>query len=198
MPRGAPRPVRRVCPGASRANDAQPPGAAAIERALGAADDRLGAERHGDVERAADFDAVEIRRRDADDGERVAVEVDCAPEDLRYRRRTRAARSRSSGRRPGRPARRSRRSSSAVKGRPTYGVTPSTSKKRPLTKMPATGRASPPALRLNRAPPWREHAAEEVLMIAEVFPLRVGERGARLAVPVRWAAERGATSRSGS
>ena len=43
--------------------DPQPPVAAAIERALGAADDRLGAERHGDVEGAADFDAEEVRRR---------------------------------------------------------------------------------------------------------------------------------------
>ena len=41
----------------------QPPGAAAVERALGAADDRFGAERNGHVERAADFEAVELRRR---------------------------------------------------------------------------------------------------------------------------------------
>ena len=53
----------------------QPPVAAPIERALLAADDRLGAERRRDVEGAADLHAAEIALRDADDRERVSVEL---------------------------------------------------------------------------------------------------------------------------
>src|SRR6185295_2655382 len=43
-----------------------------------AAAERLGAQRHGHVERPPDFDAEEARRRDADDVVAVAVEDDAA------------------------------------------------------------------------------------------------------------------------
>ena len=62
--------------GRQPSDDRQPPVAAAIERALPAADDRLGAERRRDVEGAADLHAAEIALRDADDRERMAVERD--------------------------------------------------------------------------------------------------------------------------
>src|SRR5207247_7178042 len=47
---------------------------AAIETAVAAANQRLVAERHRDVEAAADVDAEELRRRHADDGERHTIE----------------------------------------------------------------------------------------------------------------------------
>ena len=60
-----------------------------------AARERLGAQRHGDVEGAADFDAEEARRRHADDVVGVAVERQRCGRSPPGCRRTRAARSRS-------------------------------------------------------------------------------------------------------
>ena len=61
----------------------QPPVRAAIERALLAANERLGAERDGDVERAPDVDAEEPGRRDADDRERHAFDHERPADDVR-------------------------------------------------------------------------------------------------------------------
>jgi hypothetical protein len=52
----------------------EPPETAAVERALRAADDRLGAERHRHVEGTAHGDAEELARRHADHREWVAVQ----------------------------------------------------------------------------------------------------------------------------
>src|SRR5438132_13893690 len=52
----------------------QPPRRSAIEVRLLAAQERLAAERHRDVERASDFSAEQLRRRDADDCERHAID----------------------------------------------------------------------------------------------------------------------------
>ncbi len=68
--------------GAQAAHHVQPPGRAAIERALLAANEGLGAERDGDVERAADVDAKEPGRRDADDRERHAFDDERPADDV--------------------------------------------------------------------------------------------------------------------
>ena len=60
----------------------QPPRRPAIEVRLFPAEQRLAAERHGDVERPSDFRAEEFRRRDADDRERHAVDRDLLPDDV--------------------------------------------------------------------------------------------------------------------
>ena len=158
-------------------DDRQPPVAAAIERALRAADDRLGAERRRDVEGAADLHAAEIALRDADDRERVAVERDrfadhigaaavfALPESVTQDR------DRSVG-----PA-----AAPVVVGGEQSGrcaaCTPSVSKKRPLTNRPCALRVSPPAFRLKRGLPYARDADQDVLVIADVLPLRVGQRG---------------------
>jgi hypothetical protein len=61
----------------------QPPGAPARERARVALHARRGAERHRDVERAADVGAEEPARRDAHHGDGHAVERERAPDDVR-------------------------------------------------------------------------------------------------------------------
>ena len=65
---------------------AQPPVRAAIERALLAADERLRAERDRDVERPADVDAKESRRRDADDRVGDALDRQRLADDVRRAR----------------------------------------------------------------------------------------------------------------
>ena len=70
-------------PGLQAAHRAEKPDVFLVERRARAAREGLGAERHRDVERAADLHPEEARRRHADDLERVAVERDAAAEDRR-------------------------------------------------------------------------------------------------------------------
>ena len=70
--------VARGLPGLQPDHGLEPPGRAAIEHALLAADERLGAERDRHLELPADLGAKELRRRDADDRERHALDGDRA------------------------------------------------------------------------------------------------------------------------
>src|SRR5581483_6617525 len=63
---------------------AQPPRRAVVQRRLAPADERLRAEGEGHVERLANVEAEEIRRRHADDGERDAIQRDCAADGVRH------------------------------------------------------------------------------------------------------------------
>src|SRR5262245_36917912 len=56
----------------------QEPGVGRIEGRTGAAAERLGAQRHDDVEGAAYLDTEKTRRRDADDVEGVTIQLQAA------------------------------------------------------------------------------------------------------------------------
>jgi hypothetical protein len=157
---------------------AQPPRAALIERALGAADERLGAERHRDVEGAADLDAEELRRGDADDCEGMAVERD-RPSEHGGVAAVFAA--------PERVAEhRDRPVLAALPLVVLVGEGPADDRADAQDVEEAAAReqagdlarlAAGVQVEARRAD--GEDAAEEVLVIAQVFPLRVGERQAR-------------------
>ena len=104
----------------------------------------------GDVERAPDVDAVELRRRDADDVETVTVEQQRTADRRRVTRHTHAARTR--GRVPMAGAH-PFTSSDGPNSRPAAGRTPSVEKKLPLTNKACAGRRSPPCARSNDMPP---------------------------------------------
>ena len=137
---------------------------------------RGGAERQRDVERLADLEAGERRRRDADDGE------------WPIERRSACCRSRSRGRRDvvcqnawlttAACAPHPRRSSSGPSSRPRHGAMPSTRKNSPLTHRPRAARASTPRPTTNPVSPHANIAGERALVAANQLPERI--RGLRV------------------
>ena len=158
----------------------QPPVAAPIERAFLAANDRLGAERRRDVEGAADLQAEEIAVRDADDRERVAVEVN------RFSDHVRAAAILALPEAVTEDRHRSIRSAAApvIVGREE---TPDVRRYAERVEEPP---ADEEALRVARLAAGVQvearvavgaDADQHRLVIADVLPLRIGQRGVRAA-----------------
>ena len=63
------------------ANDIEPPVVALVDGVARRFDERFGAERHGHVEAAADFDAEETRRHHAGNSEGLGIKPDRATDD---------------------------------------------------------------------------------------------------------------------
>ena len=141
-----------------------------VEPAARPLDDRLRAERDGDVERSPRARSQERRRRHADDRERHAIERQRTSDDAGLAAKpSLPERVADDGHRPVRPA--AALVVGGVNVRPSIAGTPSTSKKSPLAQRPSANSVAPPRDRSKRVVrPGHGAVGPFLLPVAESVP----------------------------